>query len=270
MDPAQVAQILANFCANAKDAILDVGTLDIATGNAFLDDAWCAGRSDAHPGEYVRLTVSDNGRGMDEETAARIFEPFFTTKEVGAGTGLGLATVYGIVSQNGGTVDVTSSPGMGTTFDVYLPRMNEPAAAPKPASIPNTSPGHGETILMVEDEPGLLRSCTATLEKMGYTVIPAETGQEALELFRRHTGTIDLLITDVIMPKMSGKELAERLAELRHGIKVIFVSGYTADVISKKGVLESGVRFLQKPFSAQTLAAAVKAALDGGEHGGEI
>jgi two-component system, cell cycle sensor histidine kinase and response regulator CckA len=263
MDPAQLDQILANLCVNARDAIAGVGKVTIETENALLDEVYCAGHAGFAPGEYVMLAVSDNGCGMDEQSRKRLFEPFFTTKEIGKGTGLGLSTVYGIVRQNDGFINVYSEPGQGTSFKIYLPRhaagIVETSAA-RPAELQQ---GHGETVLLVEDEPTMLNMGKGMLEKLGYTVLTADIPREAMHLAVEHTGTIDLLMTDVVMPEMNGRELAERLLQIKPGMKCLFMSGYTANVIAHHGVLDQGLHFIQKPFTIKELAAKVRKGLDG-------
>jgi PAS domain S-box-containing protein len=258
MDPTQIDQVLANLCVNARDAIGDTGKVTIETGNVFVDEAYCADHAGSVHGEYVLLAVNDNGRGMDHETLSHLFEPFFTTKEMGKGTGLGLATVYGIIKQNYGFIDVYSEPGQGTTFKMYLPRyvakyerLSESEAA-KPAA-----PGH-ETILLVEDEPMVLELTEVMLKNLGYTVLPAVSPGEAIRLAREHAGEIHLLMTDVVMPEMNGRDLARNLLSLYPDLKRLFMSGYTADVIAHHGVLEEGVQFIQKPFTMQDLAAKIR------------
>jgi signal transduction histidine kinase/ActR/RegA family two-component response regulator len=259
MDPTQIDQILANLCVNARDAIGDTGKVTIETNNIVFDEAYCAAHAGFVPGEYVLLALSDNGCGMDRETLSHLFEPFFTTKEMGQGTGLGLATVYGIVKQNNGFINVYSEPGLGTTFKLYLPlymakgeqRSPEPEAA-KPAVT-----GH-ETILLVEDEPMILEMTTLMLTHQGYTVLPAVTPGEAIRLAREHAGEIHLLMTDVVMPEMNGRDLARNLLSLYPDLKRLFMSGYTANVIAHHGVLDEGVNFIQKPFTMQDLAAKIR------------
>jgi PAS domain S-box-containing protein len=261
VDPSQLDQILANLCVNARDAIADVGTLTIETGNVSCDGAACAGRSEATPGDYVRLVVSDDGCGMDQATLARIFEPFFTTKAHGKGTGLGLATLYGIVTQNAGFIDVESEPGSGTTFTIYLPRHlgpDRPASMAAPS--PTASPGH-ETILLVEDEPAILRVARRMLERQGYLVLAASTPREALRLAAERAGQVHLLLTDAVMPEMNGHDLATRLLAAHPGLKLLFMSGYSANVIPHQGVQADSLNFIQKPFLAEELTAAVRAAL---------
>ena len=263
MDPSQVEQILTNLCVNARDAIADVGAIEIEVSNCAVDAAACAGHADAAPGEYVRLVVRDDGCGMDEETLAHAFEPFFTTKAIGEGTGLGLATVYGIVRQNGGFVGVESAPGRGAEFTVHLPRHSAKAAAAGPAVAQASASRGRETILIVEDEPAVLRLSAQLLERLGYTALLASTPVEAIRVAREHGGEIHLLMTDVIMPEMNGRDLAKNLLTLYPNMRRLFMSGYTADVISHHGVLDEGVHFLQKPFSKDVLAAKLRAVLDG-------
>jgi CheY-like chemotaxis protein len=261
MDPSQLDQILANLCVNARDAISGVGKITIETEKITFDEAYCAEHAGFIPGDFVLLAVSDDGAGMDSETLDNVFEPFFTTKETGKGTGLGLATVYGIVKQNNGFINVYSEPGEGTTFKIYLPRHAGEAEETKkeaPAGIPVCM---GETVLLVEDEPSILLMGKAMLEKLGYKVLSAGSPGEALRLAQEHAGRIHLLVTDVVMPEMNGRELAGRLHGLYPDIKTLFMSGYTANVIAHRGVLDEGLNFIQKPFSMNDLAFKVKAAL---------
>ncbi len=264
MDPAQIDQVLANLCVNARDAITDVGTIAIETADAHVDEAWSSQHRDAIPGDYVLLTVSDTGSGMDQQTLSAIFEPFFTTKEMGKGTGLGLATVYGIVKQNDGFITVSSEPGRGTQFCVYLPRCGGRTETPPdtPASTGPAAQG-AETILLVEDEPAIQQMAKAMLERLGYTVLTTTSPTEAIRLADAHAGDIDLLMTDVIMPEMNGRDLATDLLALYPDIKCLFMSGYAADVIAPHGVLEPGVHFVQKPFSVDIVAARIREVLDG-------
>ncbi len=263
LDPSQVDQILANLCVNARDAITGVGTLAIATANCTLGRRDCEARPGLLPGEYVRLVVRDDGCGMDDATLVNIFEPFFTTKDVGQGTGLGLATVYGIVRQNHGHVTVDSAPGAGTTFTLYLPRhVSDADATNKSESPPPSNRGH-ETILVVEDEPAVLKLAKRILDGLGYTVLTAASPGEGIRLVESSTAEIDLLLTDVVMPEMNGHELAVTLLALRPRLRRLYMSGYTADVIATRTMLEEGMSFIQKPFTKDGLAAKVRAVLDG-------
>ena len=263
MDPSQIDQILANLCVNARDAIEDTGRITIETGTRSIDPDYCTANPEATPGDYVRLVVSDDGKGMDRETQAHIFEPFFTTKEMGKGTGLGLATVYGAVKQNNGFINIYSEPGKGTTFSIYLPRETDLGTARRAQADAEIAVPRGqETILLVEDEPAILNITSLMLEKQGYSVLKANTPGEALRLAREHPGAIHLLMTDVIMPEMNGRDLAGNILALHPGIKRLFMSGYTADVIAHHGVLDKGVHFIQKPFSLPNMAAKVREVLD--------
>lgn len=262
MDPSQINQLLANLCVNARDAIAGSGRIAIATGNHYCDKAFCDDQPGILPGEYVLLTVSDTGCGMDHEVLSKLFEPFFTTKELGRGTGLGLATVYGVVSQSGGFIRVASEPGQGTSFMVYLPRHHaapEQAAA-QPAKVP--IPGGQETILVVEDEASILLMVQRILGTLGYRVLTAASPAEALRLASEEQGPIDLLITDVVMPGMNGRELAAELRAICPGLRCLFMSGYTGDVVFSRGVLQEEGNFLQKPFFARDLAGKVRETLD--------
>ncbi|MDD5169328.1 MAG: PAS domain S-box protein [Syntrophales bacterium] len=262
MDPVQVGQIMANLCVNARDAIAGIGQVTIETGNAVFDETYCAHHAGSVAGEYVLLAVSDNGCGMDKEVIDHIFEPFFTSKEVGEGTGLGLSTVYGIVKQNDGFINVYSEPGKGSTFRIYLSRYEGQAVdATRKSGVKKIPPGHGETVLVVEDEPALVTMAKTMLETLRYRVLPAGTPGEAIGLAEEHAGEIQLLITDVVMPEMNGRDLAERLQSFYPGMKIMFMSGYTADVIVHRGVLDEGVNFIQKPFSMKDLAVKVREAL---------
>ncbi|MCG6534931.1 MAG: ATP-binding protein [Syntrophales bacterium LBB04] len=263
IDPSQVDQILANLCVNARDAITDVGMITIETGNRLLDAAFCANRLSFVPGEYVMLAVSDSGCGMDAETLNHIFEPFFTTKGMGKGTGLGLATVYGIVKQNIGFIDVFSQPGQGTTVTIYLPRYLGTGVPLWTPGVQGSVPGGHETVLLVEDEPTMLKPLSMMLERQGYTVLAANAPGEALRLAQSHVGKIHLLITDVVMPEMNGRDLAHKLLSLNPHLRCLFISGYTTDLIAHHGVLDQEVHFLQKPFSMQVLASKVRELLDG-------
>jgi len=262
IDPSQLDQILANLCVNARDAIADTGRLTIKTENSSFDKAYCAGRAEVLPGDYVRIGVSDDGCGIDPEVFPHIFEPFYTTKEVGAGTGLGLAMVFGAVRQNNGFITVFSEPGHGTTFNIYLPRM-EPATDTPTESVEKKLRGGSETVLLVEDDEMLLRLEMAMLNTSGYQVLAAATSSEAQRLAQQHSGQIHLLITDVIMPEMNGRDLRNVLQILRPEMKVLFMSGYSAEIISHHGIVEEGVYFLEKPFSLLSLTNKVREVLDG-------
>ena len=260
-DPSQVDQILANLCVNARDSVSKDGKITIETGNSVIDDDFCACHTDALPGNYVRLVVSDNGCGMDNETLNRIFEPFFTTKETGKGTGLGLATVFGVVKQNNGFITVNSQPGSGTTFSIYLPQYSGTSALSEKGPTLTALPGT-ETILLVEDELAILNMTAMILIKLGYIVLRANTATEAIRLASEHSGEINLLITDVIMPEINGKELAQTLQTQNPQLKCLFMSGYTADIISQHGVIDEEVFFIQKPYSLPDLANKVREVLD--------
>lgn len=265
-DPSQVDQVLANVSVNARDAMRGPGTLTVETANVTIDAATASQHDDALPGDYVALALTDTGQGMDAEALEHIFEPFYTTKGVGEGTGLGLATVFGIMQQNGGFVEVSSAVGRGTTLTMYFPReIDARADAASPAPVAER-PGGGETILLVEDERAILVSTTRLLERLGYRVLAAGGPDEALAVARELGTRVNLLLTDVVMPEMTGPELAARLLELKPGIKCIYMSGYTANVIAQHGVLDEGVRFLSKPFTRDDLAGAVRAALDDEPH----
>jgi hypothetical protein len=251
-DPGQIEQVLMNLAVNARDAMPGGGSLLIETTHVDLDESYLALHPGAHPGPHVMLAVSDTGQGMDRETISRIFEPFFTTKAVGKGTGLGLSTVYGIVEQSGGHVDVRSAVGRGTTFEVYLPRM-EAASTRAVAEAAPRPPRAAETILLVEDEPALRGIIGETLVEGGYHVLEAGAPREALEVAQTHRGPIHAVLTDVVMPEMSGRELAERLKLLRPEAPVVYMSGYTDDAIGHHGLLDPGTLFLQKPFTADAL-----------------
>lgn len=263
IDPTQVDQILANLCVNARDAIShNAGRICIETGMVEFDEGYCGSHVGVTPGCYVMLAVSDNGCGMDRQTLAHVFEPFFTTKGVGVGTGLGLATVYGIVNQNNGSIDVQSEEGKGSTFRVYLPRHTVVNSETAKASDSAVLRGGDATILLVEDELALLRTVEKMLKQLGYTVLAAERPSEALRMAQGHSGMIHLLITDVVMPEMNGRDVAAQLAALRPKLKVLFMSGHTANVIAHQGVLDRGVHFLQKPFLVKDLAAKVRVVLE--------
>jgi PAS domain S-box-containing protein len=262
MDPSQVDQILANLCVNARDAISGVGTLTLETENVTLDSADPAGHDGARPGEFVLLSVTDTGCGMDGRTLDKLFEPFFTTKELGKGTGLGLATVYGIVRQNNGFVAVSSRPGLGTTFRIHLPRHASTGGDTEVRPAGRPGPGGRETILLVEDEPSILAMTRMMLERKGYRVITAGTPSDALALAGEHGSAIRLLVTDIVMPEMNGRELAGKIEVLCPGMKCLFMSGYTAEVLAGRRDQDRTVHFIQKPFSAADLAVMVRKVLD--------
>ncbi|WP_306548415.1 PAS domain S-box protein [Desulfobulbus sp.] len=261
MDPSQIDQIMANLCVNARDAIAGVGKVTIETGNVSFDEAYCADHAGFVAGDFVRMAVSDDGCGMDQETLGKLFEPFFTTKAMGEGTGLGLATVYGIVKQNNGFINVYSEPGQGTTFTIYLPVHEGETCAIGTATPEETLASPGETILVVEDEVAILNLSKTMLERLGYTVLIASSPGEAVRLAEEHGGEIHLLITDVVMPEMNGRELADRIHTRHPDIKALFMSGYTADVIAHRGILDQGGHFIHKPFSKQDLGLKVREAL---------
>jgi signal transduction histidine kinase/CheY-like chemotaxis protein len=262
IDPSQLDQILANLCVNARDAIANVGKVTIKTHNATFGETYCTDHPGFFPGEFVLLAVSDDGTGMDKETLDNLFEPFYTTKEVGRGTGLGLATIYGIVKQNNGFINVYSEAGKGTTFKIYLPRHAGEGLKIRAESAAENPKGRGETVLVVEDEASILKLANRILDGLGYNVLTARTPAEAMALTEEHAGELHLLITDVVMPEMNGRELAGRLHVLNPDLKTLFMSGYTADVIAHRGVLEEGVCFMPKPFSIKDLAVKVREALD--------
>jgi PAS domain S-box-containing protein len=263
VDPSQIDQILVNLGVNARDAIAGVGQIAIEAGNATFDADYCADHAGFAPGEFAWLAISDNGCGMDRETLDHIFEPFFTTKGLGGGTGLGLATVYGIVQQNNGFIHAYSEPGQGTLFKIYLPRHVVDQAVPAEKAVPEVPPARGhETLLLVEDDPSILGMTKNMIERQGYTVWTANTPDEAIRRAKECIGEIHLLITDVVMPEMNGRELSRQLLALHPKLKLLFMSGYTADIIAHNGVLEDGVNFIQKPFSRQDLSAKIREVLD--------
>ncbi len=264
IDPSQVDQILVNLCVNARDSIGETGWVTIETKTVAIDEDYCAKHAGFVSGEYVSLMVSDSGSGIDFETLSHLFEPFYTTKKMGKGTGLGLAMVYGIVKQNNGLINVSSQPGQGTTFTIYLPRQAAQAERITRVDVVEPAMRGNEHILLVEDEPMILDMAKGMLEILGYTVLPAAMPGEAIRLAREHAGEIHLLMTDVIMPEMNGRDLAKNLTALYPNLKRLFMSGYTADIIARQGVLDEGVRFIQKPFSLKNLAAIVREILDTG------
>jgi two-component system cell cycle sensor histidine kinase/response regulator CckA len=263
IDPSQVDQVLTNLTANARDAIAGVGRVTVQTRLVALGPADVLRHEGMLPGSYAVLEVADTGSGMDSDTAAHLFEPFFTTKPVGRGTGLGLATVYGIVKQNDGCIDVESELGQGTTVRIFLPSVEADVTGATATDMTTGSAQSGhETVLLVEDESAVLRLSKIVLERFGYTVLTAGTPSEAIHLFQTHEGRVHLLVTDVVMPEMNGRELAARLRETRPELKTLFVSGYSASALAPRGVLDEGVHFLQKPFSLEDLASSVREALD--------
>lgn len=264
VDPGQFEQVLVNLAVNARDAMPKGGKLVIETHNVLLDADYALVYPNVAPGDYVMMSVSDTGIGMDETIQEHIFEPFFTTKEKDKGTGLGLATCHGIVNQNGGHIWLYSEPGKGTTFKIYLPlvQLEKETHTPQQAIV---SPSGTETILIVEDEPMVRRLAVTALRKQGYNVLEAETGGAALHVAVAYPGKIDLLVTDVVMPQMSGKQVLESLQQVRPGIKALFVSGYTDNAVIHHSVIDVGVAFLQKPFTPGVLARKVREVLDAAE-----
>jgi PAS domain S-box-containing protein len=263
-DLVQLEQVVLNLAVNARDAMPDGGKLTLQTANAELGEAYARDNPEARPGRYVLLAVTDTGSGMDAATRARVFEPFFTTKEVGKGTGLGLATVYGIITQCGGHVALASEPGRGSTFNIYLPRVEErPAEAAAGPDRPRVPEGR-EVVLLVEDDASVRGLASRVLRMHGYTVLEAADGPEALRVCERHKGPLHMLVTDVVMPHMNGRQLADRLKALRPDLKVLYVSGYTDDAVLRRGLLEERIAFLSKPFSPDALARAVREVLDRG------
>jgi PAS domain S-box-containing protein len=262
IDSSQIDQILANLCVNARDAIVGVGKITIETKMVTFDTAYCADHHGFIPGEFVMLAVSDNGCGIDQEILDNIFEPFFTTKSPDKGTGLGLSTVYGIVKQNNGFVDIYSKPDTGTTIKIYLPRHEDNAVGVQRETTEEIPQGCGETILIVEDDPLILNLARRILHGLDYTVLTADRPERAIRLAEEHKGEIDLLVTDVIMPEMNGLELANNLRSLYPTLKCVFMSGYTSSVIANHGVLDQGVHFIQKPFSKKDLSKTVRKILD--------
>jgi PAS domain S-box-containing protein len=261
-DPGQIEQVLMNLAVNSRDAMPQGGKLTIKTSNAHLDEAFAKSHPEVQTGRYVLLAISDTGCGMNQETLSRIFEPFFTTKGPGQGTGLGLATVYGIIKQSGGYIYVDSEPGRGSTFKIFLPQVESMILNRKSQLGISKSPGGHETVLLVEDENTLRILIRRTLEMKGYKVLEAEEAEDALQLSARHQGPIHLLLSDVVMPRMSGRELADRLGPLRSEMKVLYLSGYTNDAVVRHGLSEGEIEFLQKPFTPDVLARKVREVLD--------
>ncbi len=261
MDPAQVDQILANLTVNARDAMNGIGSIHISTANTVLTESTVMEGETVPPGDYVKITVTDTGCGMSKEVMEQLFEPFFTTKEIGRGTGLGLATIYGAVRQNNGAIQVHSKTGEGATFRMFLPRAHGAVDSDRPSSDRHNARG-AETILLVEDEPAILHLTSETLAIHGYRVLPASTAEEAMRIAHEHPEPIHLLFTDVVMPHMNGKELAEHVARLRPEIKILYSSGYTADIVASHGIIESGIHFIQKPYPVQEIVKRVREVLD--------
>ena len=250
------------MCVNARDAIGDVGKITIETGHCTFDEEYCATHLGFIPGEFVLLAVSDDGCGMDKETMSHVFEPFFTTKGIGEGTGLGLAMVYGIVKQNNGFINIYSEPTHGTTIKIYLPRHEgTDSQIPVEGAAKPLFRGK-ESILLVEDEANILKITTVLLEKLGYTVFPAKTPGEAINLAKQHADEIDMLMTDVVMPEMNGRDLSKNLLKIIPKMKCLYMSGYTANVIAHHGVLDENIHFISKPFSLPALASKVREVLD--------
>ena len=264
-DTGQIEQVLVNLAVNSRDAMPKGGKLTIETSEVELDESYSAFHFDVQPGPYVLLAVSDTGTGMDAKTLSHVFEPFFTTKEAGKGTGLGLSTVYGIVKQSGGHVAVYSEPGVGTTFKIYLPRVEGLPERASGSFKRAREAGGTETVLVVEDEEAVRRLVCRSLEAHGYKTVPAASASEALLACEKHAGEIHLMLTDVVMPHLSGRELAQRIAALRPRMKVLFMSGYTDNAIVHHGVLDAGMPFLQKPFTPRSVAQKVREVLDAPE-----
>jgi CheY-like chemotaxis protein len=264
-DPGQVEQVVLNLAVNARDAMPAGGRVTVETRNVELDEEMRRGFPYVVPGPYVMLSVSDTGHGMDTETRERAFEPFFTTKPAGRGTGLGLSTVYGIVKQSGGFVWIDSELGRGTTVRIYLPPVGEPAAPQAEASAPALAAQGTGTVLLAEDEVTVRRLAVRVLRRGGYTVLEAGDGEEALRLAQAHAGAIDLLVTDVVMPRVGGRVLASRVRSARPGVRVLYISGYNEEAVQHHGVLDPDTAFLGKPFTAEQLLTAVANALGNGK-----
>ncbi len=261
-DPSQMEQILMNLASNARDAMPQGGTLTLTTANIDLEQAQSCPDADIAPGPYVMLTVSDTGQGMDEVTSTHAFEPFFTTKELGKGTGLGLATVYGIVKQSNGHIELESQLGHGTTFRIYLPRLATESVRSQDTQIPAEICRGQETVLLVEDEEIVRRLTSFILQASGYTILSASSGEEALALCREHPGEISLMVTDILMPQMDGVRLAKLALEVRKDLKVLFISGYTKNILENYGEFDTSAAFLSKPVSPKVLTNKVREVLD--------
>ena len=261
IDPSQLDQVLLNLVVNAKDAIENIGTITIGTQNILIDEEYCSDSMESQPGEYVILAVSDTGCGMDDKTVSQVFEPFFSTKKAGKGTGLGLATTYGIVKQNGGFIHIYSEPDKGSTFKIFLPSTRGKATSETEKTVPRDL-GGDETILLVEDEPSVRKMAAITLERNGYKLLEAASPDEAIKISSEFKEVIHLLLTDVVMPGMTGRDLQKQLLPARPDIETLFMSGYTADVIAHHGVLDPGLNFIQKPFNPKDLALKVRKVLN--------
>jgi CheY-like chemotaxis protein len=261
-DPGQLEQVILNLAVNARDAMPRGGRLTIETASVLLDENYADDHVEVSPGRHVMMAFSDTGVGMDKESVSRIFEPFFTTKAKGKGTGLGLSTVYGIIKQSGGHIFVYSEPGHGSTFKIYIP-VHDQEVHRLDEMDSHQAPGRGtETILVVEDDDSVRRLTGQILGHFGYQVLEADSGDEALEICDRHSGPIHMLITDVVMPKISGRQVAEMVRQRLPEVKVVFISGYTDNAIAHHGVLDEGINFVSKPFSAESLARKVRQVLD--------
>jgi CheY-like chemotaxis protein len=261
-DPGQIEQIIVNLAINARDAMPRGGTLTIETNNTKLDEQYASQHPEVRPGPHVMLGVSDTGTGIDPEIQSRIFEPFFTTKERGKGTGLGLATVYGVVKQSEGHIWVYSEPGRGTTFKVYLPRVEEAAEIARRPDGRSSAAGGSETVLVVEDDDGVRALVRQVMSSAGYTVMECKNAVQALSMSTSYSGHMHLMVTDVIMPGASGRELAQKITRLRPGIRVLYMSGYTDKAIVHHGILDEGVAFLEKPFTPDRLLRKLREVLD--------
>jgi nitrogen-specific signal transduction histidine kinase len=262
VDPGQIEQVIMNLTVNARDAMIEGGKLTIETANVELDEEYARTHVGVIPGRCVMLSVNDTGVGITPEVRERIFEPFFTTKKEGEGTGLGLSTVYGIVKQSGGNIWVYSEPEKGTTFKIYLPLVNEPLEEKKERVVKEASPRGNETILVVEDDEVVRKLAVRILREQGYRVLEASQGVDAFLICEEHKGPIHLLVTDVVMPKMSGRELAERITSIRQEVKVLYMSGYPDDTVAHHGILNEGMNYIQKPFTLEGLARKVRGVLD--------
>jgi CheY-like chemotaxis protein len=261
-DPGQIEQVIMNLALNARDAMPEGGKLTLETANALLDEAYAQRHRPTEPGRYVMLSVTDTGHGMSPETQARIFEPFYTTKEVGKGTGLGLSMVYGIIKQSGGNIWVYSEPDRGTSFKIYLPRVDQPAESTGTENRPQTVQRGTETILLVEDDPQLRQLSSSVLSHCGYKVLTAAAPEEGVAICKENHRDIRLLVTDVVMPRMNGRQLAEQIQQITPNVKVLYISGYTSNAIVHYGVLDRGLWFLPKPFTLSALVAKVREVLD--------